>query len=70
MPGILPIALAFGAGWESRVPMGVAVVGGMVLATGLRLFAVPAVYTYFTRTILTAVEAEAAKAEAMAVAAA
>jgi len=46
--GILPIALALGAGAESRVPMGVAVVGGMVFSTILTLFVIPAVYTYLT----------------------
>jgi multidrug efflux pump len=46
--GILPIAIALGAGSESRVPMGIAVVGGMVIGTALTLFVVPAVYTYIT----------------------
>jgi multidrug efflux pump len=46
--GILPIALALGAGSESRMPMGIAVVGGMVIGTALTLFVVPAVYTFFT----------------------
>jgi multidrug efflux pump len=46
--GILPIALALGAGSESRMPMGIAVVGGMVLGTALTLLVVPAVYTFFT----------------------
>ena len=31
--GILPIALGLGAGAESRIPMGVAVIGGMVIGT-------------------------------------
>ncbi|SMD42998.1 multidrug efflux pump [Aquiflexum balticum DSM 16537] len=46
--GILPIALALGAGAESRVPMGVAVIGGLTFATILTLFIIPAVYTYLT----------------------
>jgi multidrug efflux pump len=46
--GILPIALALGAGSESRVPMGVAVIGGLTLGTVLTLFVVPATYTYLT----------------------
>lgn len=46
--GILPIALALGAGSESRVSMGVAVIGGMVLATFLTLFVIPAIYVYLT----------------------
>ncbi|UII30840.1 efflux RND transporter permease subunit [Fulvivirga ulvae] len=46
--GILPIALALGAGSESRVSMGIAVIGGMLFATVLTLFVIPAVYTYIT----------------------
>ena len=46
--GILPIALALGAGSESRVPMGVAVIGGLTLGTLLTLFVIPAMYTYIT----------------------
>ncbi len=46
--GILPIALALGAGSESRVPMGVAVIGGLTLGTVLTLFVVPAMYSYLT----------------------
>ena len=42
--GILPIALALGAGAESRVSMGIAVVGGMILSTFLTLFVVPTMY--------------------------
>jgi multidrug efflux pump len=49
--GILPIALALGAGSESRVPMGVAIIGGLLLGTGLTLYVVPAVYSYLTREI-------------------
>ncbi|MEP5612744.1 MAG: efflux RND transporter permease subunit [Cyclobacteriaceae bacterium] len=48
--GILPIALALGAGSESRVSMGVAVIGGLLLATFLTLFIIPAIYVYFTGT--------------------
>jgi multidrug efflux pump len=43
--GILPIAIGFGAGAESRRPMGVAVVGGMLTSTFLTLFIIPVVYT-------------------------
>ena len=46
--GILPIALALGAGSESRVSMGVAVIGGLLLATTLTLYIIPAVYSYLT----------------------
>src|SRR6185295_12550761 len=47
--GILPIAIGFGAGAESRRPMGVAVVGGMITSTFLTLFVVPVVYTFFSQ---------------------
>ncbi len=45
--GILPIAIGFGAGAESRRPMGVAVVGGMVTSTVLTLLVIPVVYVVF-----------------------
>ncbi len=47
--GILPIAIGFGAGAESRRPMGVAVVGGMVTSTFLTLFVIPVVYVLLSR---------------------
>jgi HAE1 family hydrophobic/amphiphilic exporter-1 len=46
--GILPIAIGFGAGAESRRPMGVAVVGGMLTSTFLTLVMIPVVYTLFS----------------------
>jgi multidrug efflux pump len=47
--GILPVALGLGSGGESRVSMGVAVVGGMILASGLTLYVIPVVYSYLSR---------------------
>lgn len=47
--GILPIALALGAGSESRVSMGIGVIGGMLFATILTLYVIPAIYSYFSR---------------------
>lgn len=47
--GILPIALALGAGSESRVSMGIAVIGGLIFSTFLTLFVIPAMYSYFSR---------------------
>lgn len=47
--GILPMAMATGAGAESRVAMGIAVVGGMVCATFLSLFVIPAIYSYLSK---------------------
>jgi multidrug efflux pump len=49
IPGILPIALALGAGSESRVSMGIAVIGGLIFSTFLTLFVVPAMYSYLSR---------------------
>ncbi len=46
--GILPMAIATGAGAESRVAMGIAVVGGMACATFLSLFVIPAIYSYLS----------------------
>ena len=44
--GALPIALALGAGAQSRVPLGIVVVGGLLFSLMLTLFVVPAMYTY------------------------
>ncbi len=44
--GTLPIALALGSGAESRVPMGLAVIGGLLVGTALTLYVIPALYTY------------------------
>jgi multidrug efflux pump len=47
--GVLPIAIGFGAGAESRRPLGIAVVGGMLFSTFLTLVLVPVVYTLLSR---------------------
>lgn len=47
--GIAPIALAIGAGSESRVSMGIAVIGGLIFAGILTLYVIPAIYSYFSR---------------------
>jgi multidrug efflux pump len=47
--GTLPIALALGAGSESRMSMGIAIIGGLVLATLLTLFVIPAIYSFISR---------------------
>jgi len=47
--GILPIAIGLGAGAESRRPLGLVVVGGMLFSTFLTLVIVPVVYTLLAR---------------------
>ena len=46
--GTLPIALAIGAGAESRSSMGIAVIGGLIFSTVLTLFVIPVIYTYLS----------------------
>ncbi|HBE22608.1 MAG TPA: acriflavin resistance protein [Verrucomicrobiales bacterium] len=47
--GILPIALSLGAAGSSRKSLGIAVVGGLIVAGFLTLFVVPAVYAIFSK---------------------
>jgi multidrug efflux pump len=47
--GALPLALATGAGAESRRQIGWVIVGGMTLGTLLTIFVVPTMYTFFAR---------------------
>jgi multidrug efflux pump len=46
--GVLPIALALGAGAKSRVSMGIVIIGGLLFSLGLTLFIIPALYTYLS----------------------
>ncbi len=49
---MVPIALKLGSGAELWVPMARAVIGGMLLATVLTLFVIPAVYLFFEKIAL------------------
>ncbi len=51
--GMLPMALALGSGSEQNAPLGRAVIGGLIGATAMTLFVVPAIYSIFSRKLIT-----------------
>src|SRR5580693_8689870 len=50
--GMLPMALSLGSGSEQNAPLGRAVIGGLMAATMMTLFVVPAVYSIFGRDVI------------------
>lgn len=64
--GTMPLALSLGAASQSRVPLGVVLVGGLTFSLVLTLFVVPGVYTYLARPRRHEKEALAADQEASA----
>ncbi|MBP9872633.1 MAG: efflux RND transporter permease subunit [Haliscomenobacter sp.] len=47
--GVLPIAMALGSAATSRIPMGVAIIGGLLFSLVLTLYVIPAIYPFFNR---------------------
>jgi len=49
MLGALPLALGQGTGSELRRPLGITIIGGLLMSQALTLFTTPVVYLYFDR---------------------
>ena len=49
MLGALPLALGTGTGSELRRPLGITIIGGLIVSQLLTLYTTPVVYLYFDR---------------------